>query len=188
MDIARARTPRSRWIGAGLDALATGGPEAVRVEPLAQALGVTKGSFYWHFDDRAALLEGLLDAWEHTLVDEVIERVETHGGDARSRLRHLFVLAGAGETRGLLRAELAIRDWSRRDDRVSERLRRVDNRRMEYMRGLFSGFCPDPDDVEARCLVAMALFVGSHFIAADHGTRSRRDVVDRALERLLVSP
>ena len=182
--MARARTPRSRWIGAGLDALATGGPEAVRVEPLAQALGVTKGSFYWHFDDRGALLEALLDAWEHTLVDEVIDQVEADGGDARSKLRHLFDLAGAGETRGLLRAELAIRDWSRRHDGVGDRLRRVDNRRMEYMRGLFSEFCPDPDEVEARCLVAMAIFVGSHFIAADHGSRTRRDVIERALERL----
>ena len=57
---------------------------------------------------------------------------------------------------------------------------------MDYMRGLFSVFCADPDDAEARCLTAMALFVGAHFIAADHGTRSRRDVMERALERLLV--
>ena len=122
----------------------------------------------------------------HTLVDEVIERVEAEDGDARSKLRRLFALAGAGEVRGLLRAELAIRDWARRDDSVGNRLRRVDNRRMDYMRGIFSDFCPDADDVEARCLVAMALFVGSHFIAAAHGTRSRREVIDRALEQLLV--
>ncbi len=184
--MAPARTPGSRWIDAGLEALAAGGPEAVRIEPLAQGLGVTKGSFYWHFDDRGALLEGLLDAWEHTLVDEVIEQLEAEGGDARSRLRRLFALAGASETRGLLRAELAIRDWARRDDGVGDRLRRVDNRRMDYMRGLFSAFSPDPDEVEARCLVAMALFVGTNFIAADHGSRSRRDVMDRALERLLI--
>jgi AcrR family transcriptional regulator len=184
--MARARTPRSRWIDAGLEALAMGGPGAVRIEPLAQALGVTKGGFYWYFDDRGALLEELLDTWEHTLVDEVIERLEAEGGDARSKLRRLFALAGADEARGLLRAELAIRDWARRDEGVGDRLRRVDDRRMDYLRGLFSAFCPDPDEVEARCLVVMALFVGSHFVAANHGTRSRRDVIDRALERLLV--
>ena len=184
--MAHAQTPRRRWIDTGLEALATGGPDAVRIEPLAQALGVTKGGFYWQFDNRGALLEELLDTWEHTLVDEVIERLEADGGDARSKLRRLFALAGAGEARGLLRAELAIRDWARRDDGVGDRLRRVDNRRMDYMRGLFSAFCPDPDEVEARCLVSMALFVGSHFVAADHGTRSRRDVIDHALEQLLV--
>src|SRR5215213_4247774 len=183
---APSRTPRTRWIEEGLRALADGGPGAVRIEPLAQALGVTKGSFYWHFDDRGALLEALLDSWEHTLVDAVIERIDAAGGDARGKLRHLFALAGAGETRGLLRAELAIRDWARRDAGVGDRLRRVDNRRVEYMRGLFSELCPDADEVEARCLVAMALFVGSHFVAAEHGTRSRREVLDRALEQLLV--
>ena len=113
-------------------------------------------------------------------------RLEAEGSDARSRLRRLFALAAAGETRGLLRAELAIRDRARRDGGVGDRLRRVDNRRLEHMRGLFSAFFPDPNEVEARCLVAMALFVGGHFVAADHGTRSRRDVMDRALERLLV--
>ena len=51
------RTPRSRWIEEGLRALAAGGPDAVRVEALAQALGVTKGGFYGHFADRGALLE-----------------------------------------------------------------------------------------------------------------------------------
>jgi AcrR family transcriptional regulator len=183
--MARARTPRSRWIDAGLEALATGGPAAVRIEPLAQALGVTKGGFYWHFDDRGALLEALLDTWEHTLVDEVIERIEAEDGDARSKLRRLFVLAGAPETRGVLRAELAIRDWARRDDSVAERLRRVDNRRVDYLRGLFSSFVADPDDVEARCLVSMALFVGNDFVAADHGGRSRREVMNRALQSLL---
>ena len=54
--MASTRTPRSSWIDAGLRALAAGGPDAVRIEPLARALGVTKGGFYWHFDDRWALL------------------------------------------------------------------------------------------------------------------------------------
>jgi AcrR family transcriptional regulator len=183
--VAKTRTPRNRWIEAGLDALAARGPDAVRIETLAQALGVTKGGFYWHFDNRGALLEELLDTWEHTLVDEVIERVESEGGDARSKLRCLFSLAGSGEARSLLRAELAIRDWARHDDGVGERLRRVDNRRMDYMRGLFSVFCQDPDNVEARCLMSMALFVGSHFVAADHGARSRHYVMNQALKQLL---
>src|SRR5882757_4805070 len=85
------RTPRSRWIEEGLRALADGGPDAVRVEALAQALGVTKGGFYGHFADRNALLDEMLDAWERMSTDEVLERVERHGGDVRTRLR----LAGA---------------------------------------------------------------------------------------------
>src|SRR5947209_12309601 len=159
--MAKARTPRTRWIEAGFDALAGGGPDAVRIEPLAKALAVTKGGFYWYFDDRQALLGELLDTWEHTLVDEVIDQIERDGGDARRKLQHLFALAESAGTRDLLRVELAIRDWARRDDHVSRRLRHVDNRRTEYMRGLYGQFCEDPNDVEARCLMTMALFVAS---------------------------
>jgi AcrR family transcriptional regulator len=179
--MAVTRTPRSRWIDEGLRALAAGGPDAVRIEPLAQALGVSKGGFYWHFDDRRALLGEMLDTWERVSIDDVIEHVEGQGGDARARLRRLFALASDE----LLRIDLAIRDWSRREQAVAMRLRRVDNRRMEYMRPLFGAFCPDEDDVETRCMLGLSLWIGNHFIAADHCTRSRGDVLELALRRLL---
>ncbi len=183
--MALTRTPRASWIDEGLKALAAGGPEAVRIESLAQALGVTKGGFYWHFDDRRALLEEMLDTWERESVDEVIDSVESGGGDARARLRRLFAIASSGDARRLLKADLAVRDWSRRERSVAQRLRRVDNRRVDYMRSLFGAFCPDQDEVETRCMLAMSLFIGSHFVASDHGARSRAEVVDLALDRLL---
>jgi AcrR family transcriptional regulator len=181
--LAVTRTPRSSWIDEGLRALGAGGPDAVRIELLAQALGVTRGGFYWQFEDRRALLEEMLDTWERRSVDEVIERVESEGGDARAKLRRLSALAASGDEP--LRTDLAVRDWSRREQPVAERLRRVDNRRMEYLRSLFAAFCPDEDDVEARCMVFYSLWIGSHFIAADHGARSRADVLRLALTRLL---
>ena len=91
-------------------------------------------------------------------------------------------MAVAGDR--LLRMDLAVRDWSRREPAVAERLRRLDNRRMDYMRSLFGAFCLDEDDVEARCMVFYSLWIGSHFIAADHGARSRADVLKQALGRL----
>src|SRR5918995_1103390 len=157
---APTRTPRSSWIEEGLRALAAGGPDAVRLE----------------------LLEEILDTWERVSVDEVIERVESEGGDTRAKLRRLSALAASSDEP--LRIDLAVRDWARREQTVAERLRRVDNRRMDYMRSLFGAFCPDEDDVEARCMVFYSLWIGSHFIAADHGTRSRAEVLKLALRRL----
>jgi AcrR family transcriptional regulator len=180
--MAATRTPPGRWVEQGLRALAAGGPDAVRIEPLAQALGVTKGGFYWHFDDRRALLAAMLDAWERMSVDDVIEHVDRPGGDARARLRRLFELAFSGDR--ILRTDLAVRDWARRDRNVAQRLRRVDNRRMDYMRSLFGDFCTDPDEVEVRCLLAASLWIGSHFTAADHGKRSRREVLELAMRKL----
>jgi AcrR family transcriptional regulator len=179
---APTRTPRSSWIEAGLRALAAGGPDAVRIELLARELGVTRGGFYWHFDPRRALFEEILDAWERASVDEVIERVEGEGGDARARLRRLSTLAASSDEP--LRTDLAVRDWARREHAVAVRLQRVDNRRMEYLRSLFGAFCPNEDDVEARCLVFYSLWIANHFIAADHGARSRADVLKLALTQL----
>jgi AcrR family transcriptional regulator len=180
--VAQTRTPQSTWIEAGLQALASGGPDAVRVDLLAKALGVTRGGFYWHFGSREAFLDALLDAWDHRSTDEVLERVEGHGGDARDKVRMAGMLTFSKE---LLPIDLAVRDWARRDRAVAKRLRRVDNRRMEYLRILIGTFVDDPDDVEARGMLAFSLAIGTHFIAADHDGRSRRQVLERATQRLL---
>lgn len=177
---APTRTPRGKWIEQGLRALAAGGPDAVRIEPLAQALGVTRGGFYWHFDDRNALLEEMLDRWEQATTEEVAERLEREGGDVRVKLRRLLALTSTS----VLLTDLAVRDWARRDPAVAERLRRVDNRRMDHLRALFGTLCSDADDVEARCLLFFSLLIGNHSIAADHGPRSRADVLNLALTHL----
>src|SRR3954451_7868955 len=179
---ALTRTPRSTWIDAGLQALAAGGPDAVRIEPLAQALGVTRGGFYWHFKDRRALMDEMLDTWERRSTDEVLERVESEGGDPRDKVRRAGMLTFSRE---LLPIDLAVRDWARREPSVAERLRRVDDRRMEYLRELIGTFSPDADDVEARGMLAFSLAIGSHFIAAEHAGRSRPQVLQTAIQRLL---
>ncbi len=175
------RTPRQTWIDAGLRALAGGGPDAVRIDVLARALGVTRGGFYGYFADRQAFLAEMLDAWEQASTEDVIERVEAEGGDARAKIRR----AGATFSSDVLAVDLAIRDWSRRDAAVAARLRRVDNRRMDYLRSLFSCLCDDADDVLARSMIAFSLVIGNHFIAADHGARSRAEVLELTMRRLL---
>ncbi|MBB5803599.1 AcrR family transcriptional regulator [Saccharothrix ecbatanensis] len=176
-----ARTPKDRWIEEGLRALAEGGPDAVRIEALAKALGVTKGGFYGYFTDRNALLEAVLDTWERRSTDDVLDRVEHDGGDAHAKIQRAGALTLSPD---LLPADLAIRDWARRDEAVAERLRRVDNRRMDLLREMIGTFCADPDEVEARSLLAFCLRIGEHFLAADHGNRSRAEV--RALAADLV--
>jgi hypothetical protein len=112
----------------------------------------------------------------------VLERVEQEGGDARDKVRRAGMLTFSKE---LLPIDLAVRDWARRDTSVATRLRRVDNRRMDYLRLLIGEFTDDPEDVEARGMLAFALAIGNHFIAADHNGRSRRQVLERATQRLL---
>ena len=124
----------------------------------------------------------MLDSWERMSTDEVLERVERQGGDVRARIRLAGALTFSSE---LLPIDLAIRDWSRRDQAVAERLRRVDNRRMDYLRSLFGALRPGEDEVEARSMLAFSLVIGNHFMAADHGARSQADALDLALRWLL---
>lgn len=175
------RTPKRKWIDAGLQALAAGGPEAVRVELLAQELGVSRGGFYGFFDDRQSLLTAMLETWERESTEDVIARVESKGGDARAKIRR----AGATFSSDVMATDLAIRDWARRDASVAKRLQRVDNRRLGYLRSLFGRFCADPDDVEVRSMIAFSLVIGNHFIAADHGGRKRSQVLRMTMNWLL---
>ena len=180
------RTPRDRWIEEGLRVLAAGGPDAVRVEVLAKNLGVTKGGFYGSFADRDALLAAMLDTWERESTDEVLDRVEREGGDPRTKIKRAGMLTFSSDR--LLPIDLAVRDWARRDKAVAQRLRRVDNRRMALLREMIGTFCPDSDEVEARSLLAFCVAIGEHFLAADHGNRSRVQVLARAADLLLDRP
>jgi AcrR family transcriptional regulator len=181
------KTPPEAWVDAGLTALAEGGPDAIRIEALAASLGVTKGGFYGEFADRNALVERMLDTWEQAVVDDVISRLENTDDDARTKLRRLFELARdrSGAAGRALAVELAIRDWARRSPAVSERLHRVDDRRMAYLRTLFRQISIDENEAEARSFLVLSLFVGNSLITVGHDGRSRREVIDQALESLL---
>jgi len=154
----------------------------VRIEALAVDLGVSKGGFYWHFADRQALLTEMLDSWEKAGTEDIIARVDSQPAEPRAKLQRLFELTSSPDG---LAVELAVRDWSRRDRDVAERLRRVDNRRIGYIRSLFGQFCADENDVEVRSMLAYTLVIGSYFIAAQHGDKTRAQVLQLAIDRLL---
>ncbi|MGO4617196.1 TetR/AcrR family transcriptional regulator [Nocardia sp. 2YAB30] len=176
------RTPRQAWIDAALVILSESGPDAIRVEPLATQLGVTRGGFYRQFASRQELLDAVLDAWEHRGIDEVRERVEQEGGDAGSKIRKAGKLTFSKE---LLPIDLAVREWARRDPAVAARLVRVDNRRMDYLRDLIGTISDDPRDVEARSMLAFSLVIADHLIAADHRTGTRAQIIESAARLIM---
>ena len=112
----------------------------------------------------------------------MIDCVERKGGDPRTKIARAGVTFSGDR---LLSIDLAIRDWARRDQAVAERLRRADNQRMALLREMIGTFCPDADEVEARSLLAFCVAIGRHFLAADHGDRTRDQVLTRAIDLLL---
>lgn len=157
---------RTDWLNQGLIVLAKKGVEAVRVEPLAKQLGVTKGSFYWHFKNRNDLLRALLQAWVEAQTDHVIDRVESMGGDASTKLKHLFAIAVEDDGQ----VENAIRAWARHDSETAAVLKEVDQRRLDYTYRLFLDVGFDPFDARVRARMVYYALVGEFTI----GTRSDR--------------
>ncbi|MCA9705875.1 MAG: TetR/AcrR family transcriptional regulator [Myxococcales bacterium] len=133
-----ARLDRNDWIRTAFDALCEGGVDEVRISTLCAALGVTKGSFYWHFDDRDALLRAMLEGWERVGTEEIIEALDGAEGTAAERLRRL-VGAAFGESSRADRIEAAIRAWASRDEAAAATVARVDARRLAYVRDLLRG-------------------------------------------------
>ncbi|KAF2989260.1 TetR family transcriptional regulator (plasmid) [Methylocystis sp. MJC1] len=150
------------WIDAAFKILIEGGVEAVRVERLAAALGVTKGSFYWHCKDRGALLDALLEVWQSDATHAIIENVEAKGGDARAKLAALFAIVAQVDGR----LDRAIRGWAARDSMAADALEKIDRRRQDYLEALFleMGFSPEASRARAR-LVYRAL-VGKFMMGA----------------------
>jgi AcrR family transcriptional regulator len=150
------------WTGAALDALARGGLAAVAVEPLAKELGTTKGSFYWHFADRNALIAAALERWEERDTDLVIEAID-RADDAATRLRNLLHLAfravRAGAEPGAGSVELALQA-SATDPLVAATLRRVTSRRLAYLTALFTELGMSPARARDRGLLAYSAFLG----------------------------
>ncbi len=97
------------WAAAALEALGRGGITAVAVEPLAKTLGTTKGSFYWHFAGRSALIEAALARWEQLNTDAIIAAIDANGA-AADQLRRLIrlVLSQVTEVQEAGSVELAL--------------------------------------------------------------------------------
>lgn len=174
---------RSDWVAAGLEALAGGGVEAVRVEALARGLGVTKGGFYGYFADRAELLDAMVDAWEDDVTTGIAEQVGARGGGAREQVAYLSeVVSGRdGPTRAVA-TELAIRDWARRDARIAQAVSRVDQAQTAFLRSLFAQFC-DAAEAESRTVIAMSTRLAAQFI--DFAAVTEHDVRELVTRRLL---
>lgn len=163
------RLGEKEWIDAGLRVIAERGVEAVRVERLAEDLNVTKGSFYWHFKDRAALLERLLEEWSARTTSDVIEQLNTQAGDARSRLEGLLLISFKSQGR----LERGIRAWAAQDAMAQKALEKIDQRRVAYLTSLLSELGLPRAESKVRARFAYHAMVGRFMAGAppDKGAR-----------------
>jgi AcrR family transcriptional regulator len=147
----RSRLSADDWVAAGLELLAQDGVAAVKVEPLAARLGVTKGSFYWHFDDLPAFLEAMADGWARARDAEVAHFVAHTPEDPRERLR--FFMESISEPASWAR-ERAVRAWAYVDPKLAPRIAALDAWAFGIVRDAFAelGFGPMECEIRAKTL------------------------------------
>jgi AcrR family transcriptional regulator len=170
------------WVDAAFDALAEGGIDAVRVDPLAKRLGVTRGSFYWHFKDRAALHGAMLRQWREGASYTVFNRVERSPEPVKARLARLLALPYSSPRSARAAAiELAIRLWSRRDKQAAKAVRHIDRVRLDYFAKLLEEHGVGKEQARRRAFLFYAALMAEAFIVTDGKTDVRAD-----LEKMLL--
>lgn len=151
------------WAEAALETLAAGGLDGVAVEPLARRLNVTKGSFYWHFANREALLKAALDLWEQRETVDVIEGLEDEP-DPYERIVNLFKRANASHKAGRLYLALAA---ATDDARVNEAVQRVSARRLAYLEKCYRALGMEAGEALLWATFAYATFLGNQQVHRD---------------------
>ncbi|MBV7407899.1 TetR/AcrR family transcriptional regulator [Maritimibacter sp. DP1N21-5] len=158
--MADTRLSKKDWIDAGFLALSTTGPEALKAEALARALGTTKGSFYWHFKDVPEFKSKMLLNWRAASLG-ALSSVLDEGGTAPQRLMRLAEFAD-GETRGYV-PEPVIRGWALSDPAVRDALDEVDRLRRNYIAAVLADMgLTDPNfaHIVHAALIGLAMNAG----------------------------
>jgi AcrR family transcriptional regulator len=161
------RAPRGReaWLEAALDTLAESGVDGLRVESLAKRLGLTKGSFYWHFRDRPSLLAELLQRWREGRMDAIHRHAGNGAETPRERLLGLLSrYEGRVNPRGMA-IEMAVREWARRDAEAAAVVAAVDAERLAVVSGLFGELGYGTGEARTRAYLFYAYVFGQSLLA-----------------------
>lgn len=154
------RLTREDWLAAGFELLRAQGAGALTIDRLTRRLGVTKGSFYHHFECREDFSHALLDRWERKLTQELIDS-SRGGADFAERNRRLTLLGEQLSDPGL---EMAIRAWALQDPEVMAHQERVDRQRLAYLGELYGLLGKDPERTADLALIRYAFAVGAQQI------------------------
>ena len=152
------------WLDAAFAAVAEGGFDNVRVLAIADTLGVTRGSFYWHFADHAALIDAMLTRWKQREITVHAAMEADSTADPKADLERLLdtALAHAGDDLQTMRFELALRGLGRRDQAVATMLVEVDRMRMTLFEHKFERLTGNPKTAGGLASLFYLAIVGGH--------------------------
>lgn len=147
------------WISQGIKALTKSGFTALKADPLAKTMGVSRGSFYWHFSDLVAFHAAVLKRWREVAAEEIIAGIEADSDEPlKALLRRTF---GAR-----LDLERAVRNWAAFDPAAQGAVRAIDRRRLDYIEALLQRRGFSAGTAQARAQILYWTFLGFALSAA----------------------
>ena len=184
--VAKPQLTPADWVKAATEVLVQNGIDAVRVDVLAKTMGVTRGSFYWHFRDREDLLLQVLKTWHDQATEDLINRFERSGASAAALLSGLISLPLRGETAVRSASiELAVRAWARRDELARKVLDEVDAKRLGYTSQCFIALGFSFQDARHRAFGLYSYVIGEALLH-DQSTVEQRQERRAYMEKFLL--
>ena len=173
---------REEWLEKALSVVSREGGAKLRINNLVAEVGVTKGSFYWHFKDREDFVLSLIDHWHERYTLRVSDYLDDCAGSAEAKLRTLMEMVFVEQ---LTRHDLAIRSWAVAEPKLQALVKRTDDHRMNYLQMLFRGmgFTGEEAALRSRVFLGYAAWEAGLF---ETMTKSQREQKAIAFFELLV--
>lgn len=183
-NLAHNESPQTRqsWVIAAFDALYREGISNVRVERIAIELGVTKGSFYWHFKNREDLLDALITYWDKEMTQTVLDAAAVFHGTPEDRLINTFREIISKER---TKYDPAVRTWAKFDPHVGRIVERIDQIRLSFLHGLFVDVGFDPEEAEIRARLMYYYVMGESMVTIKEPLEKRIRMLDAKIKIIM---
>ncbi len=176
------RLSREDWLENALTVLSKQGLAGLKIQSLSTALGVSRGSFYWHFKDRDDFIYSLLEYWFEEYTAGAVAAVAAEDGTAEEKLAMVMRLV---HDQDLTRHEFTVRSLATLDPRFSRMVRKTDRFRLDFIESLFKGKGFQNDDIKIRARACLAYMTVEHHMFDELDRKHQSDLVN-ALHAFLV--
>ncbi len=166
------RGSKDLWLAAAREAFIKSGIDAVKIQPLASQMNLSRTSFYWFFKDRGALLDALLESWEDTNTGGLVAATRAYAEtitEAALNVIGAFLDDGPFESR----FDLAIRGWAHQSPPVADRVHAADETRLDAIRKMFERFGYDPGEADVRARTIYLTQIGYISMQVDETLSAR---------------
>jgi len=178
----RNRATRADWLSAALDSLYEEGPKGLNIQALARRLNISKTSFYWHFKNKAELVDALIDLWRHEFTEIVTQNVQLQSSPPRQRLAKAMEIVDRFD---LGNYDSSFRIWARTEPRVAKAVREANRLRLDFANKAFAELGFSGESLACRSALWVGYQSTERYVFPEFSAAKRKALREVRLELLL---